>query len=58
MRLARADLPRLKEIELDGAVLLFTAGIVLLSSVFFGIVPALAKRPVRAYCARSRGIAA
>lgn len=41
VRLAPADLPRLKEVGLDGAVLLFTIGISLLSSVFFGIVPAL-----------------
>jgi predicted permease len=38
---APADLPRLKEIGLDGAVLAFTLGISLLSSLLFGIIPAL-----------------
>jgi predicted permease len=39
--LAPADLPRLKEIRLDRAVLAFTLGISWLSSLLFGIVPAL-----------------
>jgi putative ABC transport system permease protein len=38
---APADLPRLKEVELDGGVLAVALGISLVSSLLFGIVPAL-----------------
>ena len=33
------DLPRLSEIQLDGTVLLFTAGIAIATGVFFGLAP-------------------
>jgi len=36
-----ADLPRLDEIRLDGTVALFTLGVALLTSLVFGMVPAL-----------------
>lgn len=39
--LAPADLPRMTEIRLDGAVLAFTLGTSVLSCLLFGIVPAL-----------------
>ena len=35
------DLPRIQSANLDGTVMAFTAGIVLLTSVIFGLVPAL-----------------
>ena len=35
-------LPRQSEIAIDGAVMLWTAGLTVVSSVFFGLVPALA----------------
>ena len=41
VRLAPADLPRLTEVQLDGAVLAFALVTTLLSSLLFGIVPAL-----------------
>jgi putative ABC transport system permease protein len=34
------DIPRIREIGLDGAVLLFTTGVALLTGVFFGLAPA------------------
>ena len=44
-----AHLPRQSEIAIDGVVLLWTAGLTLVSSVLFGLVPALAfTRHVRA----------
>ncbi|MDQ3257576.1 MAG: ABC transporter permease, partial [Acidobacteriota bacterium] len=39
--LAPADMPRLKEIGIDRNVLVFVAGVSLLTSLLFGIVPAL-----------------
>jgi predicted permease len=39
--LAPVDLPRLRQVELDGPVLAFTVGLSILSSVLFGIIPAL-----------------
>ncbi len=36
-----ADLPRLKEIQVNGAVVAFTFGIALLTSLIFGLIPAL-----------------
>ena len=39
--LAPADLPRLNEIGLNGAVFLWTLGILLLTGVLFGLAPAL-----------------
>ena len=36
-----ADIPRLDEIGLDGTVVLFTLGVALLTSLVFGMVPAL-----------------
>ena len=41
MRLAPANLPRLAEIRLDPAVLLFTLGASLVTGLLFGLVPAL-----------------
>ena len=38
---APADLPRLNEIHVDGAVLAFTAGISVLTTILFGLAPAL-----------------
>ncbi|MGH9815692.1 MAG: ABC transporter permease [Candidatus Acidiferrales bacterium] len=44
--MAPAALPRREEIAVDGAVLLFTLGVALLTSFLFGLVPALqASRP-------------
>jgi putative ABC transport system permease protein len=43
-----SHLPRQSEIAIDGAVMLWTAGLTVVSSVLFGLVPALAfTRPVR-----------
>ncbi len=42
---APSTIPRLHEIGIDGTVLLFTAGITLGSSVFFGCLPLLSKHP-------------
>jgi putative ABC transport system permease protein len=38
---APADLPRLNEIHLDATVLAFTAGVSVLTAIFFGLAPAL-----------------
>lgn len=44
--LVPADIPRMAEVTLDWRVLLFTAGISLLTGILFGLVPALqASRP-------------
>ncbi len=41
-----ADLPRLKEIQVNGSVIAFTFGIAFLTSLIFGLIPALqASRP-------------
>jgi putative ABC transport system permease protein len=39
---APADIPRLQEVRLDGTVLLFSIGVTLVASLFFGLAPALA----------------
>jgi putative ABC transport system permease protein len=39
--LSPEDLPRLNEIKIDGGVLVFTLGLSLLTSLIFGLVPAL-----------------
>lgn len=39
------DLPRLAEVAINGRVLLFTLAVALLSSLFFGLLPALRRLP-------------
>jgi putative ABC transport system permease protein len=40
IKVAPPDLPRLSEVQLNGRVLLFTAGITLLTAILFGLLPA------------------
>src|SRR5262245_35412275 len=40
-RLSPGNIPRLQEINMDARVLIFTSGVVLLTSFLFGLVPAL-----------------
>lgn len=42
--LAPANLPRVADVKLSGRVLLFTAGLTLLTGLFFGLLPALSAR--------------
>jgi putative ABC transport system permease protein len=54
-----SGLPRLSEVPLDGAVLLFTLGATVLSALAFGVVPALnASRPDLNSCLKDRGACA
>jgi predicted permease len=41
LRLAAGQLPRSQEVGLDGRVLLFTAGLAILTGIVFGLVPAV-----------------
>lgn len=58
---ASFGLPRLQEVAVDGAAMAFTAAIVLLSGLFFGVVPLLfggTGQPADALKATTRGAAA
>jgi putative ABC transport system permease protein len=47
VRLCPADIPRLQETSVDGAVLAFTLGVSVLTGLFFGVVPACRASDVR-----------
>jgi len=54
VRLAPSGLPRVSDISIDVSVLLFTLGIALFTSLFFGLIPALKYGGVRASFSESR----
>ena len=55
VRLQPGDLPRLGEVRVDGAVILFTLGIALLSGLLFGLLPALQSARITPYSTLREG---
>jgi predicted permease len=52
-----ADLPRAREVRVDGAVLVFALGVSLLSGILFGLLPALTTTQVKVHDALRGGSA-